>query len=98
MCSNYFNTEYIQWWPEFYKKNIMSVQSYGIAVPRTQKVNFYVSQYYVCEYSCQRPGEVISTYLVHCFITNNLRLLYVANKTLDLPNKKTFPNGMCPVN
>jgi hypothetical protein len=39
----------------------MSVQSYGKAVPSAQKVNFSISQYYMCEYSSQRPGKVITT-------------------------------------
>jgi hypothetical protein len=46
-------------------------------------------QYYMCEYSSQSPGEVI---------TNNIRLISVPNKTPDLPNEKAFPNVTCPIN
>jgi hypothetical protein len=76
----------------------MSVQSYGKAVPRAQKVNVSISQYYICEYNSERLGEVITTDFIDSFITDNFRLLYVPNKTPDLPNEKAFPNGMYPIN
>jgi hypothetical protein len=28
----------------------------------------------------------------------NFRDISVPNKTLNIPNEKTFPNGMCPIN
>jgi hypothetical protein len=96
MCNN-FSTEYKHWWPKFYKKNTMSVQYYSEAVPRIQKVNSSISQYCMCEYSSQRP-EVITTDFADGFVTNNFKLLSVPNKILDLPNEKSFPNGMCPIN
>jgi hypothetical protein len=43
-----------------------------------------ISQYYLCEYSSQRP-EVITRNFIDGFITNNFRLL-------SAPNKKAFPN------
>jgi hypothetical protein len=76
----------------------MSGQSYGKAVSKVQKVNFSISQYNVCEYSSQRSGEVITTDLIHGFITYKFRLLSVTNKIPDLPNEKAFPNGVCPIN
>jgi hypothetical protein len=92
------NTEYKRWWPKFYKKNTMSIQSYVKAISRAQKVNFSFSQYYMCEYSSQRPGEVIITNITDGFITNNFRLLSVLNKIRDLSKEKAFPNGTCPIN
>jgi hypothetical protein len=58
-----------------------------------EKVNFSISQYYMCEYSCQRPGEVITTDFIDGFITNNFRHLSVPNKIPDLKNKIAFPDG-----
>jgi hypothetical protein len=52
----------------------------------------------MCEYSSQRPGEVMTTDFIDSLITNNFRLIYVPNKTPDLPNENVFHNGMCPVN
>jgi hypothetical protein len=78
--SDNFSTEYKQWCPKFYKKITMSVQSYGKAVARAQKLNFSISQYYVCEYSSQRPREVITSDFIDGFITNNFRILSVCPK------------------
>jgi hypothetical protein len=76
----------------------MLVQSNGKVVPRAQKVNFSISQYYICEQSSHTPREVITTDFIDGFITCNFRLLYVQSKTPYLPNGKAFHNGMCPVN
>jgi hypothetical protein len=75
----------------------VSVECCCKGVPRAQKLNFSISQY-LCEKSCQRPGEVITTDFIDGFITNNFRLISVPNKIPDLPNKKASPNGMYPIN
>jgi hypothetical protein len=55
-----FNTQYKQWWPKFYKKNTMSLQSNGKAVPRAQKVIFSISQYYTLAHKDQeKPSPQI---------------------------------------
>jgi hypothetical protein len=64
----------------------MLVQSYGKAVPWAQKVNFSISQYYICEYCSQTLGEVIIIDFIDGFIIKNFRLLYVPNKAPNLPN------------
>jgi hypothetical protein len=51
----------------------MSVQYYCNAVPRAEKVIFSISQHYMCEYSSQRPGEVIATDFTEGFITRELQ-------------------------
>jgi hypothetical protein len=37
--------------------NAMSLQSYGKAVPKAQKINFSISQYYMREYGSQGSEE-----------------------------------------
>jgi hypothetical protein len=74
----------------------MSVQSCGKAVPKAQKVYFSISQYYVCEYSSQRPGKVITADYTDGFI--RFLVSFCPNKIPDLPNEKAFPYGMCPIN
>jgi hypothetical protein len=64
----------------------LSVHSFRKAVLRAQKVNPSISQYCMCEYISQGPGEVFSTDFVDGFIANNFRLLYVLSKVHDLPN------------
>jgi hypothetical protein len=44
------------------------------------------------------PGDIITAVFTDGFIANNCRFLYVPNKTPDLRNEKSFPNGMCPIN
>jgi hypothetical protein len=90
ICNDNFSTEYKWWLPKSYKKNTMTVQSYSKAVPRAQNVNFSISQYYMCEYSSERPGEVITTDLIDGFITNDSRILSVPNKIPNLSNKKPY--------
>jgi hypothetical protein len=58
---------------KIYKKNTMTVQSYSKAVSRAQNVNFSISQYYMCEYSSERPGEVITTDFIDGLITKQLQ-------------------------
>lgn len=36
--------DFKKWWPEFYKKIVLSVDSYGEGVPRDQKVSFFLFQ------------------------------------------------------
>jgi hypothetical protein len=79
-------------------ENTMSVQYYSKAVPRAQKVNISISQYCMCEYSSQIHGDVSNMDFIDSFITNNFRLLSLPNKIPDLPNRKAFLNGMCPIN
>jgi hypothetical protein len=67
----------------------MLVQSCGKAVTRAQKVNFTISQYYICEYSSQRPREFIITDFINGFITKNFRRLSVPDKIPDLPSEKS---------
>jgi hypothetical protein len=90
MCKDNFGTEYKRKWPTFYKKNTMSVQSYGKAVPRAQKVNFSISHYNMCVYSSQRSGEFITTDFINGSITKNDRFLSAPNKTPDLSNGKSL--------
>jgi hypothetical protein len=98
MCNYNFSIHYKEWWPKFYKKNTISVQSYGKAVSGTQKVNFSISWHYTREYSSQRPREVITRVFINDFITISFRLLSVPNKIPDLQNDEAFPNVMCPIN
>jgi hypothetical protein len=78
--------------------NTTSVQLYSIAVPRAQRVNFSISQYYMCEYSSKRPREDITIDFIGGLITNNFRHLYVPNKVPIIPNEKAFSNDMFPIN
>jgi hypothetical protein len=52
----------------------------------------------MCDYSSQRPGDVITAVSIDDFIRNNFGLPSVPNKIPDLPNEKAFPNGMFPIN
>jgi hypothetical protein len=87
MCNNNFSIENKRWWPKCYKRNTISVHTYGEAVSRAQKFNFSILRYYMCADICHRPGE-ITTDFIDGFITNNFRLISVPNKILDLPNEK----------
>jgi hypothetical protein len=78
------------------KKNTISVQSYGKAVPRAQKVNFSISQYYYVNAALKDQEK--SSPFIEGFITNNFRLFCVPNYTSDLPNEKAVSNGTCPIN
>jgi hypothetical protein len=73
------------------QKITVSVQSCGKAVPRPQKVNFSISQYYTCEYWSQRPGEVITTDFIDGFITNNFKVL---SQVKHLTQKTNSPSLM----
>jgi hypothetical protein len=77
---------------------LQSVQLCGNDVSGAHRVNFSISQYYICEYSCQRPGEVITTDFIDSFITSNFRTLSVRNKMSHLPQEKAFLNAMFPTN
>jgi hypothetical protein len=97
MCNDNFSTEHKRWWSKFYKNNTMSVQSYGKPIPRAQNVNSSISQYQICEYSSQTPGEISTADFIDGLNTNNLRLLSVPKNTRPA-KRKAFPKGMCPIN
>jgi hypothetical protein len=63
----------------------MSVQSYGEGIPRAQKVNFSISQFFMFEYKSQQKSSPDDG-----FITHKYKLLSVPNKIPDLPNEKPY--------
>lgn len=58
--------DYKKWWPDFYKKNVLSIKSHGKNVPRAQKVTFKISDYFYFIYDSSEPGILI----VHPYIDN----------------------------
>lgn len=49
--------EFKKWWPQYYKKTVLSVDSYKKKCTK-EKINFQISQYNEFEYDCRNPGIV----------------------------------------
>jgi hypothetical protein len=72
----------------------MLVQSYGIAVPRAQKVNFPFHTTPCVNTALKVQETVITRDFIGGTITNSYRFLFVPNKVPNLPNEKALPNSM----
>ena len=87
------------WWQKYFKKQVLSVQTYGKIVPKDQKVTFKISQFTSFEYF--PDGSLVARQFIDGLIFHTFKLSKCIQslKSIALPNKKAFPNGsMNPIN
>lgn len=84
------------WWPYLFKRNTLSIESMGKDVGKTEKINFSVSQYFMCEYHSNNPGVVVTRPMIDGLLRNTFRLLK-PQAVISLPTTPAH-GGRCPVN
>lgn len=91
-----FSADFKSWWPKYYKKNVVSIETSARSVPRSQKVLFNVSTFFMFVYDSQNKGVVQAMPTIDSFLTHHFRLLTNATTIPELPAIEA--HGKCPIN
>lgn len=85
-----FSIDFKSWWPKFFKKNPLSIESYGKGVPKEEKVTFQVSNYSMFEYKSAKPGIVSARNYIDGIPIHTFRLTLNDGRIPDLPKDKAY--------
>ena len=81
--------DFKSWWPKYYKKTILSLDSYG-KIPKDQKTTFQISQYNEFEYDCNKPGIIKVRPFIDGLNFHEFSLGKPAGVCPDLPTKPAY--------
>lgn len=51
--------DFSSWWPKYYKRSTLSVDSFGENVPKEQKRTFQLSKYHEMTVESDHPGRLL---------------------------------------
>ncbi|CAH1110134.1 unnamed protein product [Psylliodes chrysocephalus] len=72
-------TGFEQWWPDFFKKKVLSTRSLGKQVPKEEKVNFTINSFYEFSFNSENLGVIFAKpYIGSC-----VEVRYLFLKTLQ---------------
>lgn len=87
------------WWPAFYKRNTLSVDSFGRGVPRDKKESFQITNFTHFRYVCDEPGVVQAYHFIDGFTSLKFRLATSNNVTLpESSQNPAYEEGSVPIN
>lgn len=90
--------DFKSWWPRFYKKQCLSIESLGRAVPRNQKQSFQISSFCHFVYLSSNPGILKAMECIDDgFISHHFRLS-VTNNVVPGAKDLAYPAGKVPIN
>lgn len=81
--------DYSSWWPKFYKRTTLSVDSFGKSVPREQKRTFQLSTYYEFKVKSEHPERIICSNNINGLTQDVFRLRNLKTP-LELPDDKAY--------
>ncbi|RZF36716.1 hypothetical protein LSTR_LSTR005029 [Laodelphax striatellus] len=84
------------WWPRFYKKNTLSVETSNKNVPRNQKAQFSVANFHSFEYNSLKSGEIIAKRYINSE-PNTFRLGLTGSKCSEIAPNIAYPTGKVPL-
>lgn len=88
-----------KWWPNHYKKLVLSVDSYGKRVPKDKKKTFAISQVSHFTFSKSTPGLVTTRESIDCLTSYEFQLLQRMGTSPPLPSNDTPAYaGKVPIN
>lgn len=88
-----------KWWPNHYKKLVLSVDSYGRGVPKDKKVTFAISKVSHFTFSKTTPGLVTTRESIDCLVSYDFQLLQRMGTRPPLPSNNTPAYaGKVPIN
>ncbi|GBP47426.1 hypothetical protein EVAR_85018_1 [Eumeta japonica] len=88
-----------KWWPTYYKKLVLSVDSYGRGVPKDKKVTFAISKVSRFTLSKTTPGLVTTRESIDCLVSHDFQLLQRMGTRPPLPSNNTPAYaGKVPIN
>lgn len=84
-----------EWWPKFYKKQVVSVESSGSKVPRAQKQDFKISTFMQLTYDATSPGTVVANTFIDGLMSHTFQLKKTNN--VEISPGKSY-NNKIPIN
>lgn len=90
--------DFKKWWPSYYKKTCLSVETFGKKVPKDQKHSFSPSTYMSFEYNTKYKGTVFTQNYIDGLSKHTFKLLKLeTNNNIILPTVKVY-NNKVPIN
>lgn len=88
-----------KWWPQFYKKNTLSDESFSRSIPRNQKVSFTPSLFSEFVYTVEKPGSVIAQPYTGSFISHTFNLKQQKAQKISMQTiPKAYNQESIPIN
>ncbi|CAH1098460.1 unnamed protein product [Psylliodes chrysocephalus] len=92
-----------QWWPDFFKKKVLSTRSLGKQVPKEYKVNFTINSFYEFSFNSENLGVVFAKPYIGSFVEEHFLLLKTLQRsipTIVVPNPQNLSayQGKIPIN
>nr|CAH7725408.1 unnamed protein product [Callosobruchus chinensis] len=84
-------TNFKAWWPRFYKKNAVSLETRNLE--RTQKVHFNIRKFHYFVYDSERSGTVKPAELIKGVVEHTFDLNQSGNNIVLLPTTPCYPVG-----
>ena len=81
--------DFKSWWPVYYKRNVLSMESQGRRVPRELKQNFSISEFIEFSHSKHSPGAVKAQNFIDGLQEHTFRLAE-SDLIPDFPTKLAF--------
>ncbi|CAH1114844.1 unnamed protein product [Psylliodes chrysocephalus] len=88
--------DFKKWWPKYYKKTVLSIDSYQKKI-KDEKITFQISQYNEFEYDCRKPGIVKVRPFIDGLMFHEFSLGKPAGVCPDLPSEPAY-SGKIPIN
>lgn len=89
--------DFKKWWPQYYKKTTLSLESSTSRIPKDQKVSFQISHFHEFVYSNNRIGSVKTRRYIDGIEHHTFRLKSLSNIPC-LPSNRAYPDGFKKIN
>ncbi|KAJ8865665.1 hypothetical protein PR048_033185 [Dryococelus australis] len=89
--------EFKRWWPKYFKRTVLSQESYCKSVPRDQKTSFKPNQFMHFSYASDNAGLMARPF-IDSLAKHHFRVLDSKLSDLVLPADTAYPAGCIPVN
>lgn len=89
--------DFQEWWPNFYKKNPISLETMGKKAAKDKKVHFSISGYSHCTYRSSLPGVVLGRPYIDAIVRHTFNFKNTGRLQLKLAEKKAYPAGKVPL-
>lgn len=90
--------DYKNWWPNYYKKNMVSEETSGRHVPRDQKCLFKISKFLQFTHSGTAKNKVQARTFIDGLTVQTFSLKNSNKNELVLPEALAYPDGCVPIN
>lgn len=96
-------TGFKKWWPDFFKKKVLSTRSFGKEVPKEEKVSFSINSYYEFSFYSEYMGVVFAKPYIGSIVEDRFllsKILQRGSSSIVVPDPQNFPayQGKIPIN